>query len=176
MSFFAAGTWAAIAAGGTLLGAGYSAYATYEQGQQMDAIAKYNAAQQRGQNQYTLEASAAKSLAEREENQKIMASQDAAFAASGVVTNSGSPLLVRAKQAALLERKALNTDYEGAIASRFGQSQVTQFEMSGDAAKQAGKLGAIGTLLNGASNAASAYYKTGSGLGPSKTAGGGSPS
>lgn len=168
MSFFAAGTWAAIAAGGAAIGAGVSAYASYENGQQANAIAQYNANQQRAQNQFQLEASSAKSLAEREQNQKVLAAQDAAFAASGVVTNSGSPLIVKTKQAALLERKALNTDYEGAIASRFGQTEVVQDEMSGAAAKEAGNLGAVGTLLSGAGNAAGAYYKTGGGLGPTK--------
>lgn len=156
MSYFASG--AALV---SLIGAGYSAYSTYEAGQQANSIAQYNAAQQRAQNQYTLEASAAKSLAERQENEKILASQRAAFAASGVVTNSGSPLTVETKQAALLERRAVNTDYEGTIAARYGQSQVVQDEMSGAAAKKAGNLGAVGTLLSGAGNAASTYAKLG---------------
>lgn len=166
MSYFAAGTWveigiAALAAGG----AGYSAYSSYEQGQNASALARYNANQTAAANQANLQASASKSLAERQQNEKILAQQQAAFAAAGVVTNSGSPLTVETKQAALLERRALNTDYEGAIAYRYGAGQVTQFNMQGDAAKQAGNLTAAGTLLSGAGNAASSYYKAGNGAG-----------
>lgn len=158
-------SFAATAAFLVVAGAGYSAYSSYEAGQNANAIARYNAQQQQAQNQYTLQATAAKSLAEREENQKVLAQQEAAFAASGVVTDTGSPLTVRAKQAALLERRALNTDYEGAIAYRVGAGQVTNDLMEGAAAKQAGNLNAVGTLLSGAGNAAGTYAKFGASKG-----------
>lgn len=161
MAYFSTGTWLAISAVTAVAGAGYSAYSQYEAGQNAAAIARYNAQQQQAQNEYVLKATAAKSLAEREENEKVLASQEAAFAAGGVVVNEGSPLTVRAKQAALLERRALNTDYEGAIAYRTGQGQVTQDVMEGDAAKAAGNLNAVGTLLSGAGNAAGTYAQLG---------------
>lgn len=154
----AALAWTAI--GTSVAGAGFAAYSTYEAGQQSAAIARYNQQQQMAQSQATLQATAAKSLAERDQNQKILAQQQAAFAASGVVANTGSPLTVETKQAGLLERRALNTDYSGAIQSRFQQSAAIGDEMQGQAAKQAGDLGAAGTILQGAGNAASAYYKT----------------
>ena len=154
-----------VAVVGSLAAAGVSAYSSYEAGQQANALAKYNAAQQNAENANTLQISAAKSLAERDQNAKILASQEAGYAAQGVVTNSGSPLTVESKQAGYLERKALNTDYEGAIASRFGQSKVFTDQMEGSAAKQAGNLNAAGSILSGVGNAASAYYK----LGPSKS-------
>lgn len=165
MAYFSTGTWLAISVGATIAGAGVSAYSQYEAGQNAAAIARYNAQQQQAQNEYVLKATAAKSLAEREENQKVLASQEAAFAAAGVVVNEGSPLTVRAKQAALLERKALNTDYEGAIAYRTGQGQVNQDIMEGEAAKSAGNLGAVGTLLSGAGNAAGTYARISGGKG-----------
>lgn len=146
MSYYAAGALIVAA-----LGAGYSAYSSYQAGQNQAAMDRYTAAQQAAQNQFKLQESAAKSLSERQENQRILAEQANAFAANGAAIDTGSPLLIQAKQASLLERKALNTDYEGAIASRFGQSQVTQSEMSADAASSAGKRNATGTLLNGAS-------------------------
>lgn len=160
MSGFAAGT--AIVA---LIGAGYSAYSSYEAGQTQAAINAHNAQLQNAQNQYQLQASAAKSLAEREQNQKILAQQEAQFAAAGVVTNSGSPLVVETKQAALLERKALNTDYEGAIAYRTGEGQTWNDEAGAAAAKSAGDLNATATLLQGAGSAASGYGKA-KGYGP----------
>lgn len=165
MAYFSTATWLAISAVAAIGGAGVSAYSSYEAGQNASAIARYNAQQQQAQNQYALEASAAKSLAEREENQKVLASQEAAFAAGGVVVNEGSPLTVRAKQAALLERRALNTDYEGAIAYRTGTGAVTQDLMEGAAAKQAGNLNAGATLLSGAGQAASTYAKLNGGKG-----------
>lgn len=165
MAYFATGTWLAISVGATFAGTAYSAYSSYEAGQNANAIARYNAQQQQAQNEYVLKATAAKSLAEREENQKVLAQQEAAFAAGGVVVNEGSPLTVRAKQAALLERLALNTDYEGGIAYRTGSGQVTQDLMEGEAAKQAGNLNAVGTLLAGAGNAAGTYAKLGASKG-----------
>lgn len=156
MSGFAIG--AAVVA---VIGASISAYSAYEQGQSQKALARYNAAQQDAQNQALLQQSAAKSLAEREQNQKILASQEAAYAASGVVTNSGSPLTVETKQAAYLERKALNTDYEGALANRYGQSQTRTDDFEATAASKAGTLNASATLLSGAGNAASSYYSMG---------------
>lgn len=165
MAYFSTGTYFTVAAIAAVAGGGYSAYSSYEQGQNAAALARYNAQQTSAANQANLQASASKSLAEREQNEKILAQQQAAFAAAGVVTNSGSPLTVETKQAALLERRALNTDYEGAMAYRYGAGQVTQFNMEGDAAKQAGNLTAVGTLLSTAGNAANSYYKTGNGAG-----------
>lgn len=161
MSVFAAGTWAAIAVGVSVAGAGLSAYSSYEAGQNQASIARYNAANQAAQNQAMLQQSAAKSLAERDQNAKILASQEAGYAASGVVTNSGSPLTVETKQAAYLEKKALNTDYEGALSSRYGQSKVFGDNMEADAATSASKLNAGATILSGAGNAASNYYRMG---------------
>lgn len=157
MSYWVSGATAVIA----LAGASYSAYSSYEQGQSQAALARYNAAQQQAQNQALLQQNAAKSLAEREQNQKLLATQEAAYAASGVVTNSGSPLTVETKQAAYLERKALNTDYEGTLKYRYGQSQVTNDEFEATAATKAGSLNATSTLLSGAGNAASDYYRMG---------------
>lgn len=155
MSYWVAG--AAIVV--SLVGTGVSAYSSYEAGQSQAAMARYNAAQQSAQNQAMLQQSAAKSLAERDQNAKLLASQEAAYAASGVVTNSGSPLTVETKQAAYLERKALNTDYEGEMASRYGQSQVFTDNAEAKAATSAGGLNAAGTILSGVGSAAGSYYK-----------------
>ena len=142
-------------------GTAYSAYSAYEQGQNQAAIARYNADQQRAQNQFKLQESANTALAERQENERILAEQANAFAANGAVIDTGSPLLIQTKQAALLERRALKTDYEGAIASRFGQGQVTQYEMHAKASKRAVNITAGDTLLKGAASAAGqvANYK-----------------
>jgi hypothetical protein len=163
MAYFSTGTWLAISAVTAVAGAGYGAYSQYEAGQNAAAMSRYNAQLQASQNQFQLEASAAKSLAERQENQRILKEQEAKFAAAGVVVNSGSPLTVEAKQAALLERRALNTDYAGALAYRTGTTQVVQDEATARAAKQAGNLNAAGTLLSGFSNAASKSYGPNSG-------------
>lgn len=161
MSLFAAGTWLAIGVGTLAAGTAYSAYSSYEQGQNAEAIARYNAQNQQAQNQSLLQQTAAKSLAERDDNQRIMGEQEAAFAASGVVTATGSPLTVETKQAALLERKALNTDYEGALAARYGESSMFDTEMQGASSEEAGNLGSVSTILGGASKVAgtlSDYY------------------
>ena len=154
MSGFAIGT-AVVAA----VGAGYAGYSSYQQGQNANKLAQFQAANERAANEANLKLSAVKSLAEREQNQKILATQEAMFAASGVVTNTGSPLSTEVRQAALLERRAVNTDYEGTMAARYGASQVISTQMQGDAAAKAGKMNAGATLLQGASNTAGTYYK-----------------
>lgn len=155
MSYWFMGTAVVL----SVAGAGYSAYSSYEQGQNASRLAQYNAAQQRASDQANLQMGAARALAQREQNQKILSEQTALFAASGVVTNTGSPLEVELKQSALLEKKAVNMDYENALGSRYGESKAVGEEMQGAAAKQAGNLNATGTLLSGAGNAAGSYYK-----------------
>lgn len=168
--------FAAAAAVIAVVGAGVSGYSMYEQGQNAAALARYNAAQQQAQDQYQLTAAAAKSSAQRAQNAKILAQQEGEFAASGVVTNTGSPLTVESNQAKLLELRALDTDYEGAMAYHTGQTAVTQDEMTGQAAKQAGDLGAAGTILSGVGQAGGNYARAGDAGGGGGGGGGGAGS
>lgn len=52
---------------------------------------------------------------QRVNNQRLMGSQRARIAASGVVGDTGSPLLVQAAQAGFLEMRALETERQGAL-------------------------------------------------------------
>jgi hypothetical protein len=155
MSGFAVGALVVAA-----IGTGVSAYSSYEQGQNAAAMDRYNAAQQAAQNQNQLQASAQKALAERQNNERAAAQSEALYAASGVVTNSGSPLTVQAKNASRREMKALDTDYEGAMADRYGQSQITSDNMQAAYSVQTADLTAAGTILQGAGKAAGGAYSS----------------
>lgn len=165
LGFTAFETISAASAAVGVAGSIYSATAQYQAGQTGAAIANYNAAQQAQNNQYQLQASAAKSLSERDNNQKILKEQEGEFAASGVVTNSGSPLTVETKQAALLERKALNTDYEGEIGYYQGRNQMVQYHLDAESDVQSGDANAVGTVLSGAGKLGGALYSGGFGGG-----------
>lgn len=147
-----------VAAAAAVAGGGVAAYSSYESGQSQAALARYNAAQQQAQDQAMLEQTEAKSLAQRQEGDKILAQQQAAYAAQGVVVNTGSPLTVRSNQASLLEMRALDTEYGGELAYRSGQSEAYGDEMQASAAQQAGDLGAASNLLQGAGSAAKDIY------------------
>jgi hypothetical protein len=139
----------------TAVGAGVSAYSSYQQGKAAQKLNNYNAS-------VADQAAADKArdgriLAnnQRQQNQKLLSRQRALRAKSGVVGNTGTPLLVAADQAAQLEMGALETEITAnSEASRLRQQAVAD-RMAGKSARRAGNLGAAATILQGAGSIAS---------------------
>lgn len=154
-------TIAFVAMAATAAGAGVSAYSTYEQGQSQKALNDYNAKLSDQNAQVAQRDAAIQANFTRHENQRIMAKQRAAFAANGVATDTGSPLLTQVAQAGYLEMGALETERQGGIKAGQYQQQAVLDRMAGKAARRAGNLGATATLLQGAGKAASQYYGIG---------------
>lgn len=147
----------AIAATATVAGAGYAAYSTYQQGKASQALDNYNA-NLAAQNSATAGRDAAiEANQTRLQNQRVMAKQRAAFAASGVIGETGSPLMVQTEQAGYLEMGALETERQGNIrAAQLAQQGVLD-RMEGGAARRAGNTGAVSTILGGATKAFATY-------------------
>jgi hypothetical protein len=141
------------------IGAGVSAYSTIQAGQAQNRIAQYNANLMAQQSQATALQAANKALGQRQQDAAILARQRAGYAASGVESDTGSPLLVEAKQAGYLEMQALQTQQAGAIESANEQQQSGLDLAQGSYAKTGSELSAGATLLQGAGTAGSTYAK-----------------
>jgi hypothetical protein len=140
-----------------VLGAGYSAYSSYQQGQAQGKLNDYNAALADQQAQTTQRDAAIQANATRRQNARILAKQRAGFAANGIDASTGSPLLVESEQAGYLEMGALETQRQGSIeAGRLSQQAVLD-RMAGKNARVAGTMNATATALSGAGNAAAMY-------------------
>ena len=137
----------------TAAAAGVSAYSSYQQGKSQEAMAKYNAAvaQQDAKQKEQEGKLAAKEI--REQKRRIIATQTAGTAKSGLMSE-GTPLLVNIQTAADEEYNALMTSYNAGIQANRFRSDAKLSKMQGKSARQAGNLGAGASLFSGASNMA----------------------
>lgn len=141
------------------IGAGISAYSSIQEGAAQNRIAQYNAQIQEQQANATALQAANKAMGQRQQDQQILARQRAGFAASGVVADTGSPLLVEAKQAGYLEMAALQTQQAGAIESQNDQQAADLSRAQGSYAQTGADLSAGATILQGGSSAGSTYAR-----------------
>lgn len=160
-----------VALGIGAVGAGVSAYGTYEKGQADSAAATYqsqvaanNAAIDRQNIALTEASGAAKEATQGMKTAAAVGSIKAGQGASGIDVNTGSAANVRSAAGKLGALDALtirsNTareayGYEVQETSDTANSQLLQSEAS--QAKTAGDIGALGTFLTGASSVGSKY-------------------
>lgn len=130
-------------------GAGLGAYGQYTGGKQQQQIAKYNAGIKDREARLTEEASKIEQGRMAEEARKLKATQRAKFSTSGAEISEGTPLMVMAEQAGIMERDALNQLRNRSIQATTLRSEADMLRASGDAAKRAGEIGAGATLLSG---------------------------
>lgn len=141
----------------TVIATGYSAYSSYQQGKSQEAWNNYNA-QLEDQNAQTAARDAAISANQtRRQNARVLGRQRAAFAANGVVEDTGSPLLVESEQAGYLEMGALEVERQGNMEAGRHRQEAVLDRMKGSIAMQAGKMEATGTVLSGLSTATNQY-------------------
>lgn len=138
----------------TAVGTGVAAYGQYQTGKATQALNNYNAqvneqAALDAQNQGRVLANE-----QRRKNQSIQARQRALYAKAGVVSATGSPLLVQVQQAGELELGALEVEQQANTqAARLRQEAVLD-RMSGKIARRSGNIGATASILQGASSIA----------------------
>lgn len=147
---------AALAVG--VAAAGTSAYAAHEQGEQQAKVAKYN--QRVAENQAAMAEDQGKLAAEgeRDRQRRLMATQHARQAASGVVTTEGSPLVVQMDSARQAERDLQLLRYGTDVRATGWASEAELQRGYSSYARRAGNLNAGVSLLAGAgSTAANAY-------------------
>lgn len=90
----------------------------------------------------------------RTQGDQLLSEQVAAAGASGVRADTGSPLLVAAQTARNVELDALTSEYEGQKQNVLAQRQGALIQYDKRLTKRNATMGAVGTLLGGAMNAA----------------------
>lgn len=143
---------ASIAA--SVVGTGISAYSSYQAGKAQQSLNNYNAAVN---DQAAADAARdGRILAneQRRKNESIKARQRALYAKAGVVTATGSPLLVQVEQAGQLELGALETQQQANVKAVQLRQQAQLDRMAGKIARTTGNLNAAATVLQGAGSVA----------------------
>lgn len=94
----------------------------------------------------------------RERAQKVLGAQRAAYGASGVAIDEGTPLDVMRSQVYESERDALNIRYQGAaeVAKRLNEAKLARY--GGDVAVSTSRSNAASTIIQSAGRIGSAYY------------------
>jgi len=150
---------AIIGAVAAVAGAGVSAYASYEQGQQQEQVAEANARRAEYEAEQEKKAAEVRAARYKREAERRMSAMRAGYAASGVATTEGTPLLVlmeSAEEAALDELRIKR----GGEHTAWGLLQEANIQrIAGKGAVARGTWGAGATLLTGASRAASQYSR-----------------
>lgn len=161
----------------TAVSAIFSAYSSIQQGKAQAAAAKYNAEMQ-AENARIAEqqAQAAKTQGEAEKTAiqlklaSMKGSARTGYAASNVALGAGSPVDYEVDLAdrANMDMDTIdyNTDLEAwkyRVQATDNRNQGTLLQGQAAAAESAGYRGAVGSLLQGASSVAGAYYMKGAG-------------
>lgn len=150
-------TLAVVAITASAVGAGVSAYGQYQQGKAQKALNDRNAAVS---DQAALDRERDSRIianAQRDRNRRLLAKQRAMLAKSGVIADTGSPLALQAQQSGELELAALDAERSGKVEGAQLREQAVLDRMAGRAARRAGNLGAVATILSGAGDAGSKF-------------------
>lgn len=139
----------------TAVGTGISAYSSYQAGKAQQSLNNYNAsvndqaAADAARDGKILAANA------RAKNEAIKARQRALYAKAGVVSATGTPLLVQVQQAGELEMGALEVEQQANAKAAQLRQQAVLDRMAGKIARTTGGLNAAATVLTGAGQATS---------------------
>lgn len=142
-------------------GAAMSAYGSLQQGKAQAAAANYEAQVAQNNARLALENGAVQEQAQRQQMQGLIGQQRAAYAASGVALDSGSALGVIEGTARQGELDALTIRADARQQAQNFRSQATMGRFSARNAKTSGMLGAVGSLLGGATQIADWQAKYG---------------
>ena len=140
----------AVCATAAVAGAGISGYGMYQSGQSQKAMANYNAKLARNEAIAKEQQSHAESLQMRKDKERLTASQRARYAKSGALMTEGTPLLVMAEQAGMMELDILNAHRNRSLEAQALRSQAKLDKYAGKQSARAANIGAGATLLSGA--------------------------
>ena len=146
-----------IGIGMTVVGAGISAYGSYSQGKAAEKASEFKAKEIENQRINDQLETREEIRRQRVANRKFLAGQQVAAVKSGFAADAGSPLLLMAESAMNLELQIQDASraQEGRSRAATGRRRLSIFE--GQAAKQAGTLGAYGEAISGIGRAGSIY-------------------
>jgi hypothetical protein len=138
-------TMAILATAATVAGTLYSSQAQSDSAAYNAAVAKNNAGVAAQQADFDAQQI-------RDKNQRVIAQQRNAYAASGVALDSGSTADVQKDSSLQGEMQALMAIYTGKTSANAANAQARLFQMQSGQAQTAGYIGAGSSLLGGASN------------------------
>lgn len=146
------------------VGAGVSYYGSQQQAKATERVAEYNAkVQENAAIQQDMEMREQISRTRRE-NKRLLASQRAGVAASGIEL-TGSPLEVLGANAANLELQAQDMARQATLGVMQGQAQSRATIWEGKQQAAGIRMGAAGTLLSDAGRIGGSTYTVGQGQG-----------
>lgn len=145
--------------------AGMGAYAKQKQGEYTNDVAKYNARQMENEATRTRNKGLESEQIQREKTAQLKSRQRAQLGASGVDLEAGSALALQEDTDTLGEADALRirTAYQDKAQVLDDQSTLTLAQ--GEAAEDAGNMGAFTSLLGGGAQVAGKWYQPGSSAG-----------
>jgi hypothetical protein len=146
MAFIPLVAYAAVAA----VGAAVTAVASISSGIAQQNAAEYNAQVDKNNAEQAQEAAGAQASVVEQQAAEKVAAQKAAYAASGVDVNTGTPVDVLTSTAASGKLDALTVRYGGQVRALGDQQAGTLAEYTGSQAAVAGDLGGASSLLQGA--------------------------
>lgn len=144
---------AAIQAVVMVVGAAYSADQQQKQGRYQRGVAEYNAAVAENEAEETRNAGVERENQQRRDVAELMARQRAQLGAANIDLTSGSALQLQMDTEALGEADALRIRSNYEDQARALETGATLTRNQGAFAESAGRAGAFGTLLQGASGA-----------------------
>ena len=147
----------AVAIAASAVGSGISAYSAISAGQAQNRLSQYNARLADEQANLIAKQGSDRAMAQMTQNEQILSRQRAAYAANGVVTDTGSPLLVEAKQAGYMQMAVLQDQAGAQIESQRYDQQAQLDRAQGSISSEAGFLNAGATILQGAGKAGSMF-------------------
>lgn len=136
------------------VGTGVAVYGAIESANQQKKMADENEAMNLRNAQAAREKAAYDATMKREENRKLLSRQRVLYAKAGVDINSGTPLMTMAYQADQMEEDARNIESMGEVNASQLVNRARLFSIQGSQAVKSGNVGAVGTILTGAST----YY------------------
>lgn len=142
--------------------AAVSAIGQIEAGRNAKKASEYNAQVAEARGRQVKQAAAFNEQRQRDQADKVVSTQQAAFGRSGVQM-VGSPLLVVSDTAAEAELDALAIRYSGSVEEANAKRQAAADRLQGKIAQQSSYYGAATSLLGGASRAAGGFSAGGGG-------------
>jgi len=146
-----------VAAGAAMVGAGVSAYGQMQQAKTAAQAGEYNAKLAESEAIQTEIDSRENIRRARQDNRRFRGAQRAAMAKAGGVLGEGSPLLIEAETAGMLELGIQDQRRQAQMEAKRLRAQGAMGLWSARRESQAYKLGAAATLFSGASQAVGSY-------------------
>jgi hypothetical protein len=156
-------TWAIVAAGTAAAGTVVSAVGAIRQGQAAAGAANYNAQLAEQNAQIATAQGEAAAQAQQRDSQRNIGRALAAYGASGVQTDTGSPTDVLADSARGAALDNLNIKYNAKLRAMGLQAQAGLDRANASNSETAGYLNATSSILSGASKVSSMRASTGTG-------------